>query len=96
MGDFDKAAHSLKRGNHFPYDASDEWWHSSAEVVPAATDWAHEAARGILYDLSDRRGIKHGFSGVDEDVRAEIAESLAAIIRAAHIKATQGGKEGAA
>lgn len=75
----------LKHGAKFPYDATDAWWQQTGEPVPpAAIDWAHAAARGVLADLMDRGGIKHGFNGIDENVRAEMVDSLAAIIRAAN------------
>lgn len=78
------APHSLERGAALPFDAPDQWWATDEkEAPPPALDWAHAAARGILYDFLDRRGIKHGFSGIDEDVRTEIVQSMAAIIRAA-------------
>ena len=60
-----------KRGNEDPYDKGD------------AEDWTHKAARGICHDLLDRRGIKWEFEKVDDDVRVEIVEALAEIIRAA-------------
>lgn len=46
-------------------------------------DWAEAAALGILYDLNDRRGIKHELGQVDGDTRAEIVATMASIIRAA-------------
>ena len=46
-------------------------------------DWAETAALGILWDLSDRGGIKHELEEVDDEVKAEIVEKMAAIIRAA-------------
>lgn len=78
----DLAKHSLERGAEYPYDAPDAWWDSGKDTPPAK-DWAHAAARGILHDLCDRRGIKRGFEGIDEETRVEIVESLSAIIRAA-------------
>lgn len=47
------------------------------------TDWAEAAALGILWDLSDRGGIKHELDGIDDEIKAEIVEKMAAIIRAA-------------
>lgn len=72
----------VEHGNKYPYDASDAW-RNNDEPPPPPIDWAHSAARGVLADLTDRRGIKYGFDDVDEDVRAEIVETLAAIIRSA-------------
>lgn len=69
---------SLKRGDQYPYDAPDEY-----ETPPPAKDWAHRAARGVIADLCDRRDIKHSFGGVDEDVRVDLVETLADIIRGA-------------
>jgi len=74
---------TLKHGNKYPYDAPDAWWNGSGDNLPEPVDWAHSAARGVLSDLNDRRGIKQGFAGLDEYTRAEIVASLAAIIRAA-------------
>lgn len=71
----------VRHGNKFPYDAPDKWWDGDASNPPKADDWAHSAARGVLADLQDRRGIKYGFDNIDEGVRAEIVASLAAIIR---------------
>ncbi len=79
----DIAKHRLEHGAKFPYDADDKWWNGGGENPPPAKDWAHAAARGVLADLNDRGGIKHGFNEIDEDVRAEIVESLAEIIRRA-------------
>lgn len=72
----------LERGFEYPYDAPDGWWQDSDhESPPAPEDWAHIAARGILYDLTDRRGIKQELQQVDEDVRKEITETMAMLIR---------------
>jgi hypothetical protein len=79
----DAAKHRLEQGAEFPYDADDKWWHGEGANPPPAKDWAHAAARGVLADMNDRGGIKHGFRAIDEDVRAEIVESLAEIIRLA-------------
>jgi hypothetical protein len=47
-------------------------------------DWAHHAARGIMADMCDRRGIKEELRIVDMDTRKELVADLAAIIRLAH------------
>lgn len=49
-------------------------------------DWAEEAACGILYDLSDRRGIGRELERVDPDTRKVITETMATIIRYAGVK----------
>jgi hypothetical protein len=61
----------LARGVEYPYHGK------------KPKDWAEAAALGILYDLSDRGGIKHELSAVDDEIKAEIVEKMAAIIRAA-------------
>ena len=74
----------LQHGNKFPYDASDKWWYEEIEdpgPPPEPKDWAHAAARGVVADLQDRRGIKDGFNRVDEETRKNIVETIAAIIR---------------
>lgn len=73
------AKRSLDFGRKYPYDEPDE----NMGKPPPAKDWAHAAARGIVADLMDRHTIKHGFDGVDEDIRVEIVETLADIIREA-------------
>lgn len=69
------ARRQIAHGNQFPYDGG-------LEAAPAS-DWAHTAARGILADLLDRRGIKWELEKVEEDVRVDIVTALAAIVRAA-------------
>ena len=75
------AQEAMKHGAAFPYDGGDEFWDSDASNPPAAKDKAHATARGILADLSDRRGVSHELDAVDHDVRAELTESLVEIIR---------------
>lgn len=77
---------ALKHGAEFPYDAGEDWWNADDPLPapPPATDWAHAAARGILADLGDRRGVKQELEQVDHDVRADLVQTVAAIIRAAH------------
>lgn len=83
MDDRTMAQHRLNHGAEFPYDAPDAWWEMAEPKPLPATDWAHAAARGILADLTDRRGIKWALQEIDEDVRAELVASLSEIIRAA-------------
>jgi len=79
------AKHSLKHGNEFPFDAPDTWWNGDGKNPPKPTDWAHSAARGIIADLQDRRGIKQELheGSIEESVRSEIVNALAEIIRLA-------------
>lgn len=78
------AQNRLEHGAKFPYDAPDSWNENYPNVAALpATDWAHQAARGVLADLCDRRGIKQELNGLDEDVRIDLVESLADIIRTA-------------
>ena len=78
------ARHSIEMGERFPYDGGADFWGDKNPTPTPARDWAHRAARGVLADLCDRRGVKHELDGVDHYVRAELAESLADIIRLAH------------
>lgn len=79
-----KAIISLGHSDEFPFDASDAWWSDEDKTPPPYTHlWQYRAARGVIADLEDRAGIKHGFAGINEDVRREIVESLVAIIEAA-------------
>ena len=69
------ADRSLNTGAKYPYDHDDR-----GDALPSI-DPAHATARGILADLSDRRGIKCELDNVDYITRVELVESLAAIIR---------------
>lgn len=80
----DITKHRLQHGAEFPYDAGADFWEDRAPTPQPATDWAHAAARGVLADLLDRRGIKWELEKVDYDVRVELTHSMAAIIRQAH------------
>ena len=71
----------LEKGAEYPYHGK------------PPTDWAEAAALGILYDLSDRGGIKHELDGVDDEIRVEIVEAMAKIIRAARDAAPSEPKE---
>lgn len=44
-------------------------------------DWAQKTARAVLHNLLDRQGIKFGFAMVDNEIRIQIVEELADIIR---------------
>jgi hypothetical protein len=74
----------LLRGDEFPYDSDGE------ESLPAK-DWAHRAARGVLANLSDRSGVGDILDDLDLDLKVEIADALAEIIRDAH---RESGKKG--
>ena len=78
----------MHAGNEYPYDASDEWreLYSCSQLAPPPFDWAHAAARGIVADLQDRRGIKDGFNRVDEEVRTKIVQAIAEIVRQAEVQ----------
>jgi hypothetical protein len=78
------AKHCLERCSKYPYDHRDPRDDESDVTFDPPEDWAHYAARGVIADLCDRRGIKHGFNGVDEDVRLEIVQTLREIIATAH------------
>lgn len=78
----------LEMGNIYAYDEPD------SQKPPKAVDWAHYAARGILYDMNDRVGIKHEFARVDQDTRREIVEETAELIRAAYDAAPPSHDEG--
>lgn len=76
----EKALNDLDYGNVYAYDAL---WSDEDGYEPTDGDWAVKAARGILYNLSDRRGIKHELKTVDHDVRVEMVQTIADIIRTA-------------
>ena len=75
----------IVHGAEFPYDAGADFWEDRNPLPPPAADWAHAAARGVLADLLDRRGIKWALNDeqIDHETRAELTQTMAAIIRAA-------------
>lgn len=80
----EQVLHRLEHSRLFPFDAPDSWWALDEPPILEPADWAIAAARAVVADLMDRRGIKREFEKVeDEATRAEIIESLARIIRAA-------------
>jgi hypothetical protein len=80
----EQALANIEGGCSFPFDRPDRWRVDDPdEPVPLAVDWAHKAARGILYDLSDRRGIRQELEQISQDDRVQIVSAMAEIIRAA-------------
>lgn len=74
---------SLKFSDDYPYEIDlDE--NPEADLKPS--DWAHRAARGVLADLCDRRGIKWELQKVDMDTRKDMVSAMSEIIRLAHSK----------
>jgi hypothetical protein len=76
---------AIERGECFPFDGSDEFWSSDISVPPAPSrDWIHVAARGIMADVTDRRGIKQAFQVCDwlEADRVKLVNDLCEIIMA--------------
>ena len=77
------AIQCLYRASMWPYDAPDSWITSDGDTPPPiAEKWSIAAARAIIYNLLDRRGIKQELQWykIDEDVRAEIIKTIAMII----------------
>lgn len=68
-----------------PYDVTDDKPYTGG-------DPARMAVLGVLDDLCDRRGIRHPLGDLDPQVRVEIVESLAEIVRAAFDMADQGNQ----
>ena len=71
---------ALRLGSDYPYDAPAELF--TPQPAPVV-DWAHYAARGVIANLRGRNTIKWGFEKVEDDTRAEIVSTLAAIIQLA-------------
>lgn len=81
---------ALEFGKQYPYDASDEFWDGTNEHAiepPEATNWTHQAARGVMAYLQYRPNIKRAFiADVDEVARVDIVNSLTSIIRKAFLE----------
>ncbi|AXH59617.1 hypothetical protein [Pseudomonas amygdali] len=73
------AQNDLDSGRDYPFEQSDD----VGTPVPA-TDWAHAAARGILSNLTGRGGIGNELEQLDEELRKEVVDEAAEIIRLAH------------
>lgn len=73
-----QAKAKLEHGAQYPYDRPDNGTEPRAEE-----DWAHRAARGILADLTDRRGVGQELKVCDGEIRMDIIDKAAWIIRAA-------------
>jgi hypothetical protein len=73
---------SLDHGTRWPFDSPEDW--DGSTPLPEPIDWARRAALGVLANLGDRRGIKHELQEIDHDIRVEVVETLAEIIRLAH------------
>lgn len=69
----DRAKEAIRIGCKFPFDESGK-----------PITWQRAAVLGILCDLTDRRGIKHGFNDLDDDIKNEIVDSLTKIVEEAH------------
>jgi len=79
---FNHAKHRIESAKCYPYDGlCDE----AGDLLPVrlATDPDYLAARAIINDIQDRRSLKWEWSNVEHDVREEIVDTFAAIIRAA-------------
>jgi len=81
-----EAQRALDCADDLPFDAPDG---CPIGEATASKDWAHRAARAIIIDLCDRSGIKHGFGGIDHEMRVEIVSTMAEIIRRAALKGSE-------
>ncbi|EOZ8645452.1 hypothetical protein ACQWTT_001203 [Acinetobacter baumannii] len=68
---------SIEFGKEYPYDCNE-----SGEMPTPLTP-ERIAAYGILADLLGRGGIKHELDNIDLDIREEIVETMAGIIKEA-------------
>jgi hypothetical protein len=71
---------ALELGDKYPYELN-----PGDNLTPP--DWAHRAARGVMADMTDRRGIKWELRHIHMDDRKDMVAALAAIIRLAHSQA---------
>lgn len=90
------AVASLDHGHEYPYDCDESLHMLKEDEQPKAgdwsppKDWAHLAARGVIANLGDRQGIKHELDACDLEVRSEMIEALASIIRTAKLVGIHG------
>lgn len=62
---------TFKHGNQYPYDGE-----SDSEAVEPAKNASEGAVRGILADLTDRRGIKQPLHELDLEERQDLFGAL--------------------
>ena len=81
----ERARADIGQGRKWPYDNPVEEWGERGGVL--AETWEVAAARGIINNLLDRRGIKQELARdrIDLDVRQEIVAAIAMIIVTAHL-----------
>lgn len=65
----------LEHGAKYPYD--------NRQPIDAA----HCAALGVIANLRDRRGVRQELEQIEDDIRIEIVDELAIIIRLAGLTA---------
>lgn len=68
------AKSSIENGNNFPLDINNG----------IAVDKAHETARGIMWSLCGLRGIDSIFDEIDDEIKCDIVNEVAEIIRFNH------------
>lgn len=71
------AEFSIKHGNKFAYDLMHKDEDCSTRV---GTHWSIIAARGVLSNFKDRRGLRNELDNIDDDIREEMVLELAEII----------------
>jgi hypothetical protein len=49
-------------------------------VMLSASEWATAIVRAIIYDLSDRRGLRHEWDQIDDDIKEEIRKQWTSIV----------------
>ncbi len=73
---------TIKHSNKYAYDrVGDEAREEEGYSTPKGTDWSIIAARAVLGDMSDRGGVRHELDSIDYEVRDEMVETLANIIK---------------
>lgn len=79
----DRFLQRVEHGAAFPFDATRKWWHAAGMAPPPARDWEHKAARGVIADMKDRRGIKQELQPLDykSSERTAFIADLANLIR---------------
>ena len=78
---FDTVKRDLDMCLKWPYHIETEGRKDDWRYVPK--DNAEHAALAVIRGFCDRRGIKRGFQNIDDDIRKEIVETTAEIIRQA-------------
>lgn len=67
----------IRHGLQFPYDGNDE------SEMPQPLTPERKAAYGVIEELLGRKGLDHALEDIDQEIRKELVEAVAGIVKVA-------------